>query len=462
MSATAALLDFAAARHRLPDGVRADAERLLADTLSVGAAGSTAPGADGVLAAATGWGRGGDARLIGSPERLPAPAAAFVNAFRIHCLEWDAVHEGAVVHALSVVTAALGASIDRIGGCDPEDALTALAVGVDIAAGLGVAATSPLRFFRPATAGCIGAALAVARIEGDVRLDDVLGLAYSFCAGTMQAHVEGSIALPLQIANAARSAIMAVDLARAGLTGPHDPIEGPFGYFKLIDEGSLATYTDRIGARWLISDVSTKPYPSGRASHGALGAIAAAGFAPDDVAWIELFAPPLIKRLVGRPFLREMTPAYARLCLPLLGALMLTDGRIDPRRFTPETFADPAIADLAGRVIVNDDGNPDPNALSPQRIVMTLQDGRVVEYAIPATLGSPDAPLSPDQAAAKQVLARDLAPAADPRLFDDPLTYFTQPRRFVPSEVEGRSASAPSKSSGSTSRDTNEEETRTQ
>jgi 2-methylcitrate dehydratase PrpD len=218
VTATERLLDFARAGHVLPPAVRADAERLLADTLAVGAAGSTAPGADGVLRAAMGWGQGDGARLLGTPGRLPAAGAAFVNAFRIHCLEWDAVHEAAVLHPLSVVTAALGASIDRMGGADPDRVLAALVVGVDIASGLGVAATTPLKFFRPATAGCIGAALAVARLEGVEPLEDVLGLAYSFCAGTMQAHIEGSIALPLQVANAARSAIMAVDLVKQGLT----------------------------------------------------------------------------------------------------------------------------------------------------------------------------------------------------------------------------------------------------
>ena len=117
MSATADLLAFAGADHHLPDNVRTDALRLLGDTLAVGAAGATAPGAEAILTAARAMGSGQDARLIGSPkssgERLPAPGAAFVNGYRIHCLEWDAVHEPAVVHALSTVTAALGAAIDR-------------------------------------------------------------------------------------------------------------------------------------------------------------------------------------------------------------------------------------------------------------------------------------------------------------------------------------------------------------
>lgn len=421
MTATADLLDFAAAAHVLPGPVRADAVRLLGDTLAVGAAGATAPGADGVLAAAARWGAGNDARLLGSAGRLPAAGAAFVNAFRIHCLEWDAVHEPAVVHALSVVTAALGAAIDRHGGCDPDEALVALAVGVDVAAGLGLAATSPLSFFRPATAGIYGAALAVARVEGVARdrLPDVLGLAHAAAAGTMQAHVEGSIALPLQVANAARAAVASVDLVIAGLTGPHDVLEGPFGHFALFDRGDLSTYTRDLGRTWRIAEVSTKPYPSGRASHGVLGALVGVR----DAGSVEAFVPPLVARLVGRAPSPGMTPAHARLCLPFLAALMLTDGRIDPRRFVPSTFADLDLLARAARVRVCVDDNPDLNALSPQRLVI---DGR--ETLIPHTLGNPAAPLSPAQAAAKLDLARELAPGANPRIFADPLGYFTDPQ----------------------------------
>jgi 2-methylcitrate dehydratase PrpD len=105
------------------------------------------------------------------------------------------------------------------------------------------------------------------------QMADVLGLAYSFACGTMQAHVEASITLPLQIGNAARSAISAVDLIRAGMNGPHDVLEGPFGYSALIEPLELSRYTGDLGKVWRISEVSIKPFPSGRASHGALGAL---------------------------------------------------------------------------------------------------------------------------------------------------------------------------------------------
>ena len=428
MTHTAAILTFAAAPHVLPAQVRADASRLFADTLDGGAAGANTPEARALWRTVTAWGAGDEARTLNG-HVLPAPSAAFFNGFAIHCLEWDAVHEGAVVHALSAVTAALLAVSDRMGGAEEEAFLTALAVGVDIASGLGIAATGPMRFFRPATAGVIGAALAAARLEGmnAAQMSDVLGLAYSFAGGTMQAHVEASIALPLQIARAAQAAVQVVDLVRAGMTGPHDVLQGPFGYHALIEPIDLARYTPTLDQLWRISEVSIKPFPSGRASHGALGALfdlRREGMALEHVASITLFAPPLIHRLIGRAYKTGMTPSYARLCLPILAPIMLRDGHIDPRVFTEEGLADPALTRLAEAVRVDLDGNADGNALGPQRLTVTLTNGDAIKRPIPATLGSPDAPMTPAHSAQKYALCRALAaPDVDPRLFHQPLSY---------------------------------------
>jgi 2-methylcitrate dehydratase PrpD len=422
MTATTDLLGFASAKHTLPPQVRADAIRLLADTLAVGAAGAASTEAAKVFESACRMGTGQAARFLNG-ARVSESAAAFFNGFAIHCLEWDAVHEPAVVHAMSVVTAALLAASDRLGGSGPDDFLTALAVGVDIASGLGIAATGSMRFFRPATAGIIGAALAVARLDGleKGRMADVLGLAYSFAGGTMQAHVEASIALPLQIARAAQGAVQAVDLVKSGLNGPHDALEGPFGYFKLFEPGDLSRYTP--GAPWRISEISIKPYPSGRASHAVLATLAEIRSSQRPMDRITAHVPPLVHRLVGRPMTDGMTPAYARLCLPFLTALMLRTGRIDPRRFTAADFADPILKEIAAKITVQVDDNPDPNALSPQRLEI---DGDVI--AIPHTLGSPDAPMDAHQTAQKRDLCEVLAgDIPDRRLFDDPLAYATEP-----------------------------------
>jgi 2-methylcitrate dehydratase PrpD len=299
-------------------------------------------------------------------------------------------------------------------------------VGVDIASGLGLSATGPMRFFRPATAGVMGAALAVARLDGLTReqMADAMGLAYSFAGGTMQAHVEASIALPLQIGRAAQGAVQAVDLVKAGMNGPHDVLEGLFGYSALIEPLDLARYTADLGRVWRISEVSTKPYPSGRASHGVLGTLDAIRSSQRPMTRIVAKVPPLVARLVNRPVTDAMTPAYARLCLPFLTALMLRTGRIDPRRFTPEDFADPLLREIAAMITIEVDDNADANALRPQRLII---DDDVIEIA--HTPGSPEAPMDAHQTAAKRDLCEVLAASIPDRcIFDDPLAYATDPR----------------------------------
>ena len=100
---------------------------------------------------------------------------------------------------------------------------------------------------------------------------------------------------------------------------------------------------------------------------------------------------------------------------------MLRDGHIDPR-------LDATIASLAEKVAVTLDGHPDGNALSPQRLVVKLNDGRIIERQIAANLGSPEEPISSAQYTTKYDLCRELAGDCDPRIFNDPLSYATDPR----------------------------------
>ncbi len=424
MSPEARIASFAASPPPLPPSARRATERLLADTLKVGAAGAAS--SEGRRVA--GMAAPGPCRMLaGGPAS--AADAAFANGFSIHCLEWDPVHEEAVVHALSVVAAAVLALSDRRGGSETDALVEAVALGVEIAAGLGLSATGPMRFFRPATAGVIGAALAggrLLRLEAD-RFEPLLGLAYSFAAGTMQAHAEGSIALPLQIAAAARSAVTAVDLAAAGFDGPREALTGPFGYHALIELLDLERWLPQLGERWLVEEVSIKPWPCGRASHGLLTAILVSGLRAHEVRAITALVPPLVQRLVGRPPNPSMTPSYARLCGPYLAALMLEEGRIDPRRFVPGEPADPALLLLAGRVTIDLDSSADHNALVPQRFLFDKAKG-VTDVALLAALGSPAKPLSPDQDAQRDKLLREVAGHAAEPIFADPLAFASNPQ----------------------------------
>ncbi len=381
---------------------QAAARIFLHDTLAVGVAGRNAPFADATFAAAQGWsGAGGTGFVLGRPgARLTTPHAAFVNAYQIHAQEYDCVHEPAVAHPMASIGAVLLAEAGRA-PVSGADFLAAMVGGVDVVAALGVAVRGPLKFFRPATAGIFGSIAALCRLR---RLSpevatNAFGYGLAFASGTMQAHVEGKPTLAIQVAAAARSAIEAVDLAVAGLEGPQGSIDGPFGYLSLFeDDVDVAPVLAALGTVRRIEEVSWKPFPSGRAAHGAIIAlrelIDAHGLTPDMLAGFTYRAPPLIHRLVGRKPFAGMSVAYARLCFPWLGAVVLTRGTLDLADFTQERLGDPALLALAERIHVEIDDNPDNAAFVPAIGTATLTTGERVSRPVTRQFGSPAWPLS--------------------------------------------------------------------
>ncbi len=386
----------------MPHDAVAAAKTFLADTLAVGVAGSSQPGAARIMSALA---QRGECGVLGRPGvRMSPYDAALLNGFQIHCLEWDGLHEHSVVIALCVTTAALASEVQYRSKTSPitgQQLITAFVTGVEAAVFFGAAAATGPRFFRPSSAGLMGAAMAIGCTRGFTRTQmlDLLGLAYSQVGGTMQAHWEGSEALAMQIGFAARAALTAADLVEAGLTGPHDVIDGKFGYFKLIETtDSLDNVFRRWGAPWKVTELAHKPFPAGRATQAALTAILEikreVPFGMDDVEALTVHVPPLINLLVGRPFDPDMSSEYARLCMQFVAPQMIEHGMVDPRRFIPETFASEAAQAYADRVHIVLDDNSDPNALAPQTIELNLKDGRHFARRIVMPLGSPGNALS--------------------------------------------------------------------
>jgi 2-methylcitrate dehydratase PrpD len=249
-----------------------------------------------------------------------------------------------------------------------------------------------------------------------------LGLAYSQLSGTMQAHVEGSPVLPMQIGFNTRAALVAIEMARRGITGPGNFLEGPFGYFALMDpDWDPAPFAD-LGRVRRITELSHKPYPSGRATHGGVdGALSlqqAHAFAIEDIAAIRVLAPPLVIQLVDRAPSPQMAASYARLCLPYVAATALLRGTVSVADFEPDALRDPARHALAARISVRHDGNPSLNALAPQRVEVDLKSGRTVAMDLPSVLGAPGRPLGRERHLAKfrEAAASGLQPPSPGRI----------------------------------------------
>ena len=392
----------------LPEEAVRAARIFILDTIGVGLAGTNGPRVSDLIDASAAMMGNGPARCWGHVHTLSAPGAAMVNGYQIHNSEYDCVHEAAVIHPVTVCLAAVMAHADRSGGVSGRDLVTAVVLGVDTACHLGVATTTGLRFFRPATAGIFAAAAGLGKImnfDAD-RHTNLFGHVYGQLCGTMQPHTEGSMLLGLQIGFNARNAVIAADLAGREVPSIENILEGPFGYYGMIEaEGDLDRVRDDIGRVWRITEVAHKPFPSGRATHGMLDAFmelqAEHGFKASDVETAEARIPPLTHHLVGRPVAENMAVNYARLCGPYVSACALLRGSVDVDDFSDVRRKDPETLALGTRIAAVVDDNPDPNALTPVTVSVRLKDGRELSRTIDTVYGNPAKPMTREAHLAK-------------------------------------------------------------
>ncbi len=382
------------------------------DSIAVGIAGSgpQVPLTAAVHASLKSYGQGQAARAWVTGEPLPAASAAMINGYQIHNQEFDCVHMPAVVHPMAVILSALIAASEQRANLDGQPVtgkalIAALNVAVDVATLLGISARGAMRFFRPSMCGALGAIAGVAHLYGadEALLHRALGLTYSHLSGTMQAHIEGSPTLALQIALNSRAVLTCWTLAQQGFPAPRDVLEGNFGYLPLIEgEYDIAPSLQKLAAQEAqILTVSHKVFPTGGAAHAAQDMLMELrqkhGLRLDDVARIEVLAPPLVRRLVGRPYAAGMETSYARLCLPFLLGTVLLDGKVGLSAYLPEKLTDARLAAFAERVVLLPNACEDLNALVPQSLRVTLHDGRVLENHRDAAIGSPERPLNREQ-----------------------------------------------------------------
>ena len=380
------------------------AKVFIADSFGAALAGHRGAFSSGLQQSLSSFGEGRAARIWGeldrsnSQPRYPAASAAMMNAYLIHCQEFDCVHEPAVVHPMAVILAALIAECESNPQMSGHDLIVGVVAAVDVAATLGMASQSPMRFFRPAQCGGLGAVAALAKwAKLDIR--NALGVMLGQLSGTMQAHREGSPLLPMQIAFSARNAIVSLELCRHGLQGPMHAIEGEFGYLALFEgQFDLAQGIAKLGSGFAIEQLSHKPFPSGRATHGGLHALlelqTQRGFDASAVKAVRLYAPPLVRQLVDRPAINSQSTGYLKLCFPYCAATVLLTGQLGVLDFEAAAISDIARFDLAAKISVLPDSNLNPNALAPVRVELDVYDGRSFCENVVDVLGAPTQPLS--------------------------------------------------------------------
>ena len=393
----------------LPAAVVARSRQVLFDSVGAIAAGAQEAETRALTErlAALGGSGGFAAPVIGAHRRLPAGTAAFLNGTAGTMLEIDEGNQFARGHpGIHVVPAALAAA-ERLGASGAE-LITALALGYEIGARIGVAGKILVTMHPHGTWGTVGAAVAVAKLNGASadRMREVINLASTLgLATSRRTMLEGGTVRNSFAGFSNEIGLRVWEMAVAGFVGEADGIGTVYGTVIATDFQPDAMVED-LGTRWEIARNYFKRHAACRYNHGALDALSAivarAGgrIAAEAVERIEVDTYVWAAQLSGQ---EPRNMLAAKFSLPFSLATFLVNGGATVEAFRDAARADPVTRDLARRITVRED--PALTALlpglRPARVRVTLVDGRVLEAEATTNRGDTEDPYSDDEIAAK-------------------------------------------------------------
>jgi 2-methylcitrate dehydratase PrpD len=196
-------------------------------------------------------------------------------------------------------------------------------------------------------------------------------------------------------------------MARAGITGARDALEGGFGHYASYHAGQYKreVIVDQLGAAWRLPDVAIKPYPACGCTHRPIQA--ALSLRPklegrlDDIESIEAQVGTIVAMsTVGEPQERKRNPETvvdAQFSIPYTVAVALVQGSCGLSDFTPAAVLRPEIRSVSRKVttVLNKELCDDPaSANSPQRLIIRMKSGRVLDSLVAHPPGTPANPVS--------------------------------------------------------------------
>ena len=409
---TAVLADFLTELGgSVPARLTGIAQDCVADTLGCMVYGADLPWARTAADYARQTGDTANSSIIGG-GRSTAAMAAFANGAAAHAFELDDVHEESISHPGAVVVSAVLALAEEL-GAGGADALDAVVVGYETMGRAGIAvgpAVHMLRGFHPTSmCGVFGSAAAAARLLGldASRLRHALGIAATLASGTMEFASSGGQTKRLHAGRAAEGGVMAARLAAGGFEGPADGLAGTYGFCRVFgDEPSVELLTDELGSRWMLDEITVKPWAACSDIHPLIQATlelrAAHGLRPGMIERIEATAPT--KAAVHNSGDGTASVMAAQYSGPWNIAAALVADPADPATYSADRIADAELVELQSKVVaIAADARWDATYAHTMggSVRITLRDGGVLERSVCGQKGSMHDPLSADELEAK-------------------------------------------------------------
>jgi len=402
----------------LPPRVVEETKKQVLDLLGVAIGGFPKPGVKELREMVIDWGGKEESTIIGTSQKVPAPNAAHVNATMVHALDYDDVHERAVMHSGVTIIPACMAVAEQKDNVSGKEFITAIALGVDMMCRLALATTpgrSPIETGWHLTTlfgfmGAAGVAGRMLRLDEE-RMVNAMGIAYHQCSGNGQCVKDGALTKRLGPGFSVKGGITAALLAEKGITGAHNSLEGEWGLYNLYIHGDYdpKILTADLGKHFEGINVTVKPYPCCRGIHPAIDAALALvdeyTIKTDNVKEIALFVSEGHYSLLCAPEdakFKPRSPVDAQFSIPWGVATAIARRRVTLEDFSKAAIQSRDIPEVVSKIHVKMDNSlKRAEKIEPTRVEITTKEGNVYAKEVEHPLGSLESPMSFDDCARK-------------------------------------------------------------
>lgn len=304
-----------------------------------------------------------ESTIVGFGNRVPAWMAAFANGALGHSLDYDDLYYEVPVHPSSPVVSASLAIAERLGHVSGKDLILAVALGNDLMCRLGSAIQWKYDWNTTTVFGTFAAAAAVGKL---LTLDQngmvsALGIALSESAGTQEMRYSlGNQLGSMRDGYPARGGVLSALMAKKGIIGPENSLEGRAGLFNVYFGGDYKreALTANLGKKFLGTDVGIKAWPTCGTSHvyidATLKIVNEHDIQSRDIRTITLYTgdfamlhcQPLEERL------RPQASHDAKYSIPFSVAVAATRRRVTLSDLTLEGIKDPRVLEMTQKVNV--------------------------------------------------------------------------------------------------------------
>ena len=389
----------------LPPGVVECTKLSLLDTLGTALAGRESPGCSTILEYVLAQGGPSGSTLWGWGQKTSPEKAALVNGMTAHALDLDDTFVAGGLHTGAVVIPAAVAMAQKLGQVEARPFLAALAVGIDLACRLSLAARDglsvglwPTGLF--STLGAVAAAGKILQLDAPTTLH-ALGIGYSQLGGNRQAMLDGALTKRLQCGLVSSIGVISADLAQRGITGATQFLSGPFGLFKLYGgkRHDPSLLTRDLGRHFLGSQLLCKMYPCCSGAQGPVQAtleiLKEHSLQPEQVQAVHVMVPPEVAEQLGHDFeLGDSPQAQAQFNLKYLVSAALIHGRLGIDEIEEDQIrTDRAVLEMTPMVAVLTSQIPQArNVELPVTVEIQTRDGAKLRRTLERIQGDPSHP----------------------------------------------------------------------